>query len=260
VDLANICFGQGVAVTGLQLVSAVSAVANGGVLMRPFLVKAVMDPEANLVSETRPLPLRRVMNIEAARKLTEMLRLVTEEGGTGARVKVDGYAVAGKTGTAQKAVAGGYSKQDYISSFAGFLPADNPQLTILVIIDSPRGGYYGGQVAGPAWAAIAKAAMDRLDWDRPQLARQPKGETGTGVLPSPAGPHDPNPALAQGLMPDLRGFGLREVLALAGKEGFALKAKGVGKVIDQQPAAGSVLERRGSWSVSLSAGLGAYDG
>jgi cell division protein FtsI (penicillin-binding protein 3) len=256
VDLANICFGQGVAVTGLQLLNAVSAIANGGVLMRPFLVKAVMDSQAVLISETRPLPLRRVMNVEAARKLAEMLRMVTEEGGTGARIKVDGYAIAGKTGTAQKAVAGGYSKQDYISSFAGFLPADNPQIAIVVIIDSPRGGYYGGQVAGPAWAAIAKAAMERLDWERPQLARQPADRTGAGVLPSLSGPLDPNPALTQGLMPDLRGFGLREVLGLAGKEGFVLKARGVGKVIGQHPAAGSALERGGVWSVSLAPELG----
>ncbi|MDR1397938.1 MAG: serine hydrolase [Desulfarculales bacterium] len=253
VDLANICFGQGVAVTGLQLISAVSAVANGGVLMRPFLVKAIMDSQASLVSETRPAPLRRVVSIEAARELTEMLRQVTEEGGTGSRIKVDNYAIAGKTGTAQKAVAGGYSKQDYISSFVGFLPADNPQLTVLVVIDSPRGGYYGGQVAGPAWAAIAGAAMERLDWNRPQLARSPQDKARAGAVTLLAAPLDPSPSLAQGLMPDLRGFGLREVLALAGSEGFDLKAKGVGKVIGQQPAAGSVLQRGGSWSVSLSA-------
>ena len=249
VDLANVCFGQGLAVTGLQLTSAVAAVANGGVLMRPYLVKAVVDADANLIKEIKPAPVRRAMDIESARQLTEMLCTVTETGGTGARIGAGHFRVAGKTGTAQKAIAGGYSKEDYIASFIGFFPADEPKLVIFVAIDTPRGAYYGSTVAGPAWSAIAKAAIARMDLIPPQVAAAPPT---LARLPIPGTPADPGPSLRQGVMPDLRGLSLREVLKLAGAQGIELKAEGFGRVVNQKPLAGGSLNRQEKWVVNLS--------
>ena len=139
-DLANICFGQGVAVTSLQLAQAMATVANGGVLMRPFVVRAEVDHEARLLRETHPLPVRRVMSVGDAKLLTSMLVRVTETGGTGVKAQVPPLAVAGKTGTAQKLnPKGGYSHRDFVGSFVGFLPADDPKVVVLVSIDTRPG-------------------------------------------------------------------------------------------------------------------------
>ncbi|CAO0823119.1 cell division protein FtsI (penicillin-binding protein 3) [Desulfarculales bacterium] len=173
VDLANICFGQGVAVTGLQLVQAVAAVANGGVLMRPYVVKAVVDQSGHLIKENQPQVVGRAMGEREARALTAMLQEVTQPGGTGTQARVDPFPVAGKTGTAQKLdPSGGYSQSDYIAIFTGFLPADNPKAAVLVVIDTPKGQHYGGVVSGPAWSQIARATMDTLGVQPPSQAAQ----------------------------------------------------------------------------------------
>jgi cell division protein FtsI (penicillin-binding protein 3) len=247
VDLANLCFGQGVAVTGIQLISAVNAVANGGVLLKPHLLKAIVDSNAQLLKEIAPEQVTRVMEAEAAAILTDMLTTVTQPGGTAAQVKVGNMRIAGKTGTAQKAIAGGYSNDDYIASFVGFLPAENPQLTIMVQIDSPRGSHFGGVVAGPAWVDIAKAGLQAIGYVETQSASLKPGRR------QPAAPYvarDPGPQLARGLMPDLRGFSLRQVLELAGRQGVEVSASGFGRVTGQQPAAGEALNRR-SWVINL---------
>ncbi|MFH1060105.1 MAG: penicillin-binding transpeptidase domain-containing protein, partial [Pseudomonadota bacterium] len=193
VDMANMCFGQGVAVTGLQLTSAVAAVANRGVLMRPHLVKAVVDQSGHLVEETTPTVVRRVLGEREARELTAMLEGVTQPGGTGTLARVEPYSVAGKTGTAQKLdPKGGYSQSDYLALFAGFLPADDPKLAIMVLIDTPRGSHYGGVVAGPAWAAIARAALAALDLaPAPAGALMAKAKAPAAGAPAPAAPPAP---------------------------------------------------------------------
>ncbi len=250
VDLANMCFGQGLAVTAIQLTAAVGAVANGGTLMRPYLVKAVMDPKARLIREIQPTPVGQVMTPGAAKLLTAMLCMVTEPGGTAAQLKVNGLRIAGKTGTAQKAVAGGYSADDYIASFVGFLPADNPQLVILVLIDSPRGSHFGSVVACPAWGAIAKVGLERLGINEAPAMQQ----AAVAPVARVAAPHaaaDPEPAVKNGYMPDLRGLSLSQVLMLASREGIEIKADGFGRVIKQSPLAGSALNQHNSWEIKL---------
>ncbi len=245
VDLANICFGQGIAVTGLQLTQAVAAVANGGVLMRPHLVRAVVDAGGRLVQETQPQEIGRAMSPAAAKALTEMLAQVTQPGGTGTQARVDPYLVAGKTGTAQKLnPGGGYSDSDYMSSFVGFVPAGDPKVAILVTIDSPRGQHYGGVVAGPAWARIARAALD-------SLGVHPSGQGLRRMEAQAAAPGraarlaaDPVPALAAGRVPDLRGFTLRQVIALMRDKNLAVRVKGWGRVVEQNPAPGQQLDEQ----------------
>jgi cell division protein FtsI (penicillin-binding protein 3) len=156
-----ICYGQGVAVTGLQMVNVYSAIANGGLLMEPNVIKALVTVDENLVWHFKPAVIRRVMSEESARTLNAMLRDVVVYG-TGEKAKVQGYQVAGKTGTAQKIdpATRKYSKENYIASFCGFVPADDPMLTILVVVDEPQSNYWASDVAAPAFSDIAAEAMN----------------------------------------------------------------------------------------------------
>ncbi|MBX3250206.1 MAG: penicillin-binding protein 2, partial [Myxococcales bacterium] len=148
-DAATISFGQGVSVTSVQLANAMSVIANGGVLVRPTLVRRVTGPSGETIEETRPEVRRRVVSERTARLVADMLTAVTGPGGTATEAAIDGFLVAGKTGTAQKAdyVGGGYARDQWVSSFVGFVPADRPRLVISVVIDEPIIAYYGGVVA-----------------------------------------------------------------------------------------------------------------
>lgn len=158
---ATVAFGQGIGVTGIQMATALSAIANGGMLMKPNLIKRVTDAEGEVILENTPTVRRRVVSRRTARLIADMMTAVTEEGGTGTEAALDGYLVAGKTGTAQKSTgAHGYKdKEKFVASFFGFVPADNPKLVISVVIDEPMVSYYGGTVAAPALRRIADKAL-----------------------------------------------------------------------------------------------------
>jgi len=161
--LANIGFGHGVAVTPLQIANAYAAIANGGVLHKPYIVKAVRDAESGEINDTKPTVIRQVLSPEAAAKMRLMLAGVTSGDGTGVGARVPGFPVAGKTGTAQKVNPNGrgYMKGGYVASFAGFLPANDPKFVIYIAVDHPRKEYYGAAVAAPVFARIAKFAVRR---------------------------------------------------------------------------------------------------
>lgn len=261
VELANICFGQGIAVTALQITQAFAAIANGGVLMRPYVVRAEVDSSGHLISETQPRVVRRVMGAREARILTGMLQRVTEEGGTGTRARVGSLPVAGKTGTAQKVKpTGGYSKSDYMSSFIGFLPADDPQVVVMVVIDTPRGRHYGGTVAGPAFSKIARAALDALGVQpesglktaqAPAAPPLPKAQS-ANLLGAEYADMDPKRLLALGLAPNLKGFTLRQLMQISGK--VRLSLQGWGRVVAQDPAPGMPVGKGLSLRLSPEAG------
>jgi cell division protein FtsI/penicillin-binding protein 2 len=163
VSLASLSLGQEVAVTPLQLATAFSALANGGILVRPRLVKAILKG-GEVVQETTPIQVRRVVSESTARQMTTILQGVVARG-TGKGAAVEGYAVAGKTGTAQKfdATLGRYAPQRHVASFVGYLPAGEPRVTILVSIDEPRGEMaWGGAVAAPLFSAVAAPIMRYL--------------------------------------------------------------------------------------------------
>ena len=165
IDSAAICFGQGVSLSAVQLAAAVSAVANGGLLMKPYLVQEITDVQGRTVTGFEPTSLRRVISPENARRITRMMMRTVEEGGTGIEAAVEGYKVAGKTGTAQKAdpVEGGYANDKYIASFVGFAPAGNPLITVLVAIDEPsKEQHYGGVVAAPVFRRIVRETLRYL--------------------------------------------------------------------------------------------------
>ena len=153
VEQATISFGYGVSVTALQLARAYGALANDGVVM-----------DTTLLRRDEPLAGREVISAATARQVRAMLELAVSGEGTGAAARVVHYRVAGKTGTAHKPVAGGYSENSYVASFAGFAPASNPRLVMVIVVDDPtNGGYFGGQVAAPVFSRVMAGALRLLN-------------------------------------------------------------------------------------------------
>jgi len=163
IDAGTIAFGQGVSVSAIQLITATCAIANGGILMKPHLVQAVTDANGQVIRKIESIPVRRVISTETARTIRQMMKEVITTGGTGVNAALEGYAVCGKTGTAQKIVNGSYARGKYVSSFIGFVPADYPEAVILVVVDEPQKRYYGGTVAAPAFKRIALETLGYLN-------------------------------------------------------------------------------------------------
>lgn len=159
VDTGAIAFGQGVAVTGLQLITAVAALANDGMMMRPYLVQAITDPNGRPLRTVEPVAVHRAVSADTAHTVRRILRTVITHGGTGVEADLEGYYVSGKTGTAQKINGGKYDNKRYLSSFVGFAPTERPVLTVLVVVDEPRDTIYGGLVAAPAFKKIIKETL-----------------------------------------------------------------------------------------------------
>ncbi len=158
----RIAMGYEVAVTALQLLNANSAVVNGGYLMRPRIIDEIRDAQGEIVYKSRPEVITRVISGETSRRMREMLHAVTADEGTGRRAQIEGYSVGGKTGTALKAIPGGYARNQHMSSFFGFVPADRPEIAIIVVADNPKPQYYGGAVAAPAFRSVAEEAVKYL--------------------------------------------------------------------------------------------------
>src|SRR6266516_4878369 len=154
--MGNLPMGQGLSVTPMQMIAGYAAIADGGILRRPQLIEKV---DGEPVREPRG---RRVIDPGVASEVRTMLEGVLAPGGTASEVSVPGYTLAGKTGTAQVAVDGGYSKSEYVASFVGFAPAQDPRLLVAVVVNQPQGSYYGGIVAAPAFGEIAKFALPYL--------------------------------------------------------------------------------------------------
>ena len=164
IDAGTISFGQGVSVSALQLVSGISTIANNGVLMRPHVVNEIYDAKDQKLKTISAQPVRRVISENTVLALKDILKTVMTDEGTGTGGAVEGYTVCGKTGTAQKiGETGTYEPGKYVSSFIGFLPAENPALTILVIVDEPEKQYYGGAVAAPIFKKIAYETLYYLN-------------------------------------------------------------------------------------------------
>lgn len=177
INIATMSMGQSIAVTPMQLVTAVSAVANDGVLMKPQLVKEIRDPLSNSKREIKPLEVGRIISKETAQELRGILESVVANG-SGKNAFVPGYRVAGKTGTAQKVgPGGGYVSGKYIASFIGFAPADDPQLVCLVVLDEPQGyPYYGSQTAAPAFQKIIEDSLRYMGIPPQNDAKMPEGK------------------------------------------------------------------------------------
>jgi len=161
VSLASVAIGQEVGVTALQMLSAVNCIANGGLYVKPYIVADMRRQDGDMAGRgPQPAP-RRVISGNTASKLSRILCNVVEEGGTAVEANIRGYQVAGKTGTSQKydRAIGKYSKEKYVSSFVGYVPADDPKISVIVVVNEPKGQYYGGLVAAPAFKDIAEQTL-----------------------------------------------------------------------------------------------------
>lgn len=165
IDTAAISFGQGISVTGVQLVSAISAIANGGRLMQPMLVKKILSHTGKQIQEFQPAVVRQVVSPDTAARIKSMMSRVVEEDGTGTQAAMQGYQVCGKTSTAQKAdkKGGGYARNKYIAAFGGFAPLETPELATLIVVDEPKKEHYGGIVAAPAFKSIMTQSFSYLN-------------------------------------------------------------------------------------------------
>jgi membrane peptidoglycan carboxypeptidase len=244
--------GYQVGVTPLQMAAAVSSVANGGELLEPRVVRAVVRDGKRL-----PVPrkaLRRTIGAGTAAELTRIMEAVVERG-TATRAQVAGFTVAGKTGTSKKLVNGRYlGHSNYNASFIGFVPSRKPVYTIIVVIDSPRAkSYYGGAVAAPVWQRIAEAALRHrgvpptLNAPPPILVArgdQPREVHTSGSI-GPA--HIRTVSGADGRdqgFPDLRGRGARDAIRTLARIGVTARMHGTGVVAEQQPEPGAPFDRR----------------
>jgi len=278
---ASLAMGYEISVTPLQMIAAFGALANGGVLMQPHLIREVRDAAGRVVEERKPEALRRVIPEAVADSLSMALKAVVAEG-TASRASLATFAVAGKTGTSRRVLAsGGYATGAYTSTFAGWFPAEDPRIVIFVKLDEPKGDYYGGVTAAPVTretlhgilaartgtidgrtllstrddGAAVLAAMARsgpeIDVSRESL---PGAASAIRNLPPVAGPRvfdldeglPPVPlAIEPGVtsVPDLLGLTVREAVHRAHGVGLAVKVRGAGEVVRSEPAAGTELER-----------------
>jgi cell division protein FtsI (penicillin-binding protein 3) len=246
--VASVSMGYQVGVTPVQMVTAVSSIANGGTLFEPRVVRAIIRDGQRIAVPRKAL--RRTISERTASQMTAIMEAVVEEG-TGKSARISGYTVAGKTGTAHKVINGGYSPSEYNASFVGFVPSRKPELAIIVVIDSPHGkGYMGGAVAAPIFKRVAEASLRHLgiaptvnapppvlvahgvDEDVPPIVPVVNGGSNTRVERT---------RVDDGLMPNLAGMSARDATRVLTSLGMTSRPNGAGFVLEQSPAAGTVL-------------------
>ena len=268
---ASISMGQEVALTALQLARVASVVANGGLLVQPRLVTSVRRPDGR-VERLASAPPVRVISEETARSLRTILAGVVERG-TGTTAAIPGFSVAGKTGTAQKAGPGGYQKGHYVPNFVGFVPADNPRVVAVVVVEEPKGKYYSRDVAAPLFARVVSQALDILRV-APAEQRLPSTVLAStdgrvaypaGVVPVSVRSARPDSSSADsseealpllqdppGLTPDVVGLSARQALAVFARLGLTARLNGTGFVVSQDPPPGTPSRPVGTHTLRLS--------
>jgi cell division protein FtsI (penicillin-binding protein 3) len=279
IEFSNIAFGQGITVTGIQMATAYSAVANGGTRLDPVLVTSVKNSAGQSVVENKSDTGTEMMPVPASTVLLDMLYSVTQTGGTATSAHIDGYLSAGKTGTAQKVNAKSHAYQagEFVSSFIGMAPADRPRVIVYVVLDTPRkNGYFGGVAAAPAFKKITEQALAYLGVapTHPLAQKKPTTPepasdklTSKKVLPSstdklPLALADLSSlnnwiatraleSLKKNTVPDLRGLSLRRALKITQDRKIELKLKGSGIVVKQSIAPGQPLPENGILEVEM---------
>jgi cell division protein FtsI (penicillin-binding protein 3) len=257
---ATVSFGQGIAVTPLQLAYAMASVVNGGKMMRPYLVKQITDPEGRVVYRGEPKELRRTISPRTSAQMREMLGHVVQEDGTGTQARIKGFLVGGKTGTAQKVEVGTgrYSPDKRIASFIGFLPLDDPEFLVLVVIDEPKGEVYGGVVAAPAFNQIAVKTAYYLGLTPTEPVGQ-DAATATAAREETKGPGVRVTRVATGsaesslVMPDLQGLSMGRVVDLMDRYSVRVRLVGTGLARSQSPPPGGTLVPGAACTVTFGA-------
>ena len=247
-DIATTAIGQSIAVTPLQLVTAMSAIANGGTLMHPYIVREIRNPDGSVYEERAPREIRRTLEPTVDRTLIGLLEQVVASGG-GMKAGVKGYRIAGKTGTAQKIrrETAGYLEGRYIASFCGFAPVEDPLFTVLVMIDDPRGGdFYGGQIAAPVASRIFS-----------QLLRYAHVEPSSNTFAETTGSTEKRrsddeekrmeavatPPEGKAVVPNFTGLSLREAARLAELRGLTFESEGTGAAVSQNLGVNDIVDQ-----------------
>lgn len=257
-------YGQGIAVTAVQMTNAFAALANHGVMMKPHLVKAILDQDGNVVEKIEPKEFSRPVSPQIADMVLKWTEaVVMEKGGTANAADGSGYTAAGKTGTAQKATKGGYHENKVVASFFGVAPAESPRIVVAVAIDEPsKGSRFGGVVAAPVFKNVVRRVLNYMGVppDRPVLVAEKKEDAkakkkdeeakkAAAAKDADMSADEEDPQLAEAaaaglLMPDLTGLTMREAAKKLEQTGFkmSLDLKGSGFVASQVPAPGSPLQ------------------
>jgi len=249
IDIATMSFGQANSVTPVQLLTAISAVANGGTLYRPYIVDKITSYDGQLVQQQKPTPVREVISKSTATQMTNILEKVVTDG-TGRTALIPGIRVAGKTGTAQKVdpKTGGYSSTDYIASFVAFAPAEDPKIAVLVIIDTPKTeqGHQGGTLAGPRAKAIIEGALQYYGFpvanDTESTVTISPSDSAVRPSPQPVVP-ERTPVGGEIVVPDLTGLTMRQVGETLAKSELHFNLSGSGLVNQQSPEPGKIVTR-----------------
>ena len=247
-DIATTAIGQSIAVTPLQLVTAMAAIANGGTLMHPYIVREIRNPDGSIYEERAPREIRRVLEPTVDRTLIGLLEQVVASGG-GKKAEVKGYRIAGKTGTAQKIrrETAGYLEGRYIASFCGFAPVEDPIFTVLVMIDDPRGGdFYGGQIAAPVASRIFTQLL-RYAHVEPSsnTFAETTGETEKGRSDDEEKRMEAaaTPPEGKAVVPDFTGLSLREAARLAELRGLTFESEGTGAAVSQSLSVNDIVDQ-----------------
>jgi len=243
ISLKWLSFGYEVGVTPIQIAAAYAAVANDGILMKPYICAKETDANGRLLRETQPQQIRRVISPEVARTVKELFRGVVEKG-TGKSAMIAGTSVAGKTGTSKKFVDGRYETGSYIASFVGFFPVESPQVLCLVMMDNPQGGnYYGGATSAPVFRAIAEKILNTSEiiyaqnTDTVCASGQARG-LHKMVLPLSGGDKKQVIVFPPDVIPNVKGCSMKRAIGILNAGRFQPIVNGSGTVITQEPAAG----------------------
>lgn len=256
----SIAYGYGISLTPIQLITAYSALVNGGILYKPSLIREIKDMRGNIKVFNDPVKIREVITTETSATIRSLLTDVVENG-TGKKAKIDGIKIGGKTGTSRKIVNGEYSKERYNSSFVGFFPSDKPKYICLILVNSPKSiGITGGEVAAPVFRNVAKRilALDQSLGKNLKLESDPVQENSDIEIIEPEGEVDPEKTevktevrikkvdakkLDTKEMPDLKGVSLKEAIAVIKRLDLKATWIGTGRVIDQSIKPGTALKK-----------------
>jgi len=263
VDTVTTAFGQGISVTGIQLITALSSIANNGILMKPFIVRAMVDKNGEIVQSFHPTQVRRAISAETAKTMTAILTdVVGMEDGTGKNARIANMSVAGKTGTAQKFdfKAGAYSSQRVRTAFMGFFPAEDPQIAMLIVLDEPQKDRWGGVAAAPVFKNIGEQLLTSF---KTNIRRNPEPEeinpldNNIGLkfvsVPAPL-TNGAETETDEKIMPNFIGLTIREVLRKSRERGIDIRVVGSGWAAEQNPTAGMPLPQDSICTVTFKAG------
>lgn len=265
VDASTIAFGQGISVTAIQLITALSAIANNGLLMKPYIVRAVVDKQGHVIKKFEAAPVRQVVSAKTAKRLTAILKdVVGDDDGTGTKAHIANVDVAGKTGTSQKFdfARKVYSSEKVRTSFMGFFPAEDPQIAILVTLDEPQRDKWGGLAAAPVFKNIGEQILTRFKTDIKESPfivpnEEKKENVKLKLVSAPqiiSTQADAEKDTDEPYMPDFKGMTIKDALKKAREKGIDVKITGSGWAVRQEPKAGVSLLTHRSCIVTFSTG------